>query len=510
MNERGKSDGSVVPENPPNNGRGAPRPAEEGEGRDPAKGNPDRRDSLRAQNRERLQQALDRIREAARRDTAAPFTTLWHHVYDVDRLREAFLALRRDATPGVDGVTWQEYRERREENLHDLSARLRRGAYRAKPVMRAHIPKPDGRMRPIGKPALEDKIVQRSAAQVMGAVFEEDFVRFSYGFRPGRSQHDALDALYVGIVRRRVNWVIDADIRGFFDAIDHEWLMKFVAHRIADPRVLRHVKKWLNAGVMEEGEVFQSEKGTPQGGSISPLLANIFLHYVFDLWARQWRKQRATGDMIVVRYADDIVLGFQSRHDAERFRTEMGRRLAEFGLELHPDKTRLIEFGRFAAKDRDRRGNGKPPTFDFLGFTHICGKDRHGRFKLVRQTIRSRMTAKLHRIKADLRSRMHYPLDDVGKWLSGLLHGYYRYQAVPDNSRALRAFRTAVMRLWWMVVRRRGQKQRFTWHTFARHVSDWLPRPRILHPYPTVRLYVRPEAGARCGSPARRDLRRGS
>jgi RNA-directed DNA polymerase len=497
MNGRGQSDGSVVPGKPSNKGRGTPRPAEGAEGRDPAKGNPRRQPSHRAQERKRLQQALARVRQVAKRDKETKFTTLWHHVYDVGRLREAYFGLKRKASPGVDGTTWQAYGEDLEANLEDLSGRLKRGAYRAKPVRRVHIPKPDGRLRPIGVPTLEDKIVQRSAAEVMGAVYEADFLGFSYGFRPKRHQHHALDAVYVGITQRKVNWVLDVDIRGFFDAIAHEWLMKFIGHRIADQRVHRHVKKWLNAGVMEDGERIFPERGSPQGGSISPLLGNVYLHYVLDLWADQWRRRQARGDMIIVRFADDAIFGFQDEADARRFQDELRERLLKFGLELNSDKTRLMEFGRFAAENRRRRGEGKPETFDFLGFTHICGKTRtSGRFALHRRTMRKRLGARLKGLRAELRVRMHRPVPVVGAWLSEVLRGYFQYHAIPGNSRALRVFRQEVFRAWWWTLRRRSQSRRLPWRRYEQIAAQWLPQPRILHPYPDQRLHVRPEAGA--------------
>ena len=431
-----------------------------------------------------LQHALERIRTAAKRDKEMRFTTLWHHVYDVNRLRQAYLALKRDAAAGVDGETWKHYGEDLKEHLQDLSARLRRGAYRAKPVKRVYIPKPDGRQRPIGIPVLEDKIVQRSATEVLSAVYETDFKGFSYGFRPGRSAHHALNALSVGITRKKVSWVLDADIRGFFDTIDHGWLMKFVEHRIADQRVLRHVKKWLNAGVLEDGQRKRMDEGAPQGGSISPLLANLYLHYAFDLWADHWRQTQASGDVIIVRYADDFVVGFQNRSDAERFREELRERLRKFNLELHADKTRLIEFGRYADERRARRGKGKPETFDYLGFTHICGKTRKGYFMVLRQTIRKRRAAKLAEIRDQLRRRLHWPVWEVGQWLRSVLHGYYRYYAVPRNYPALKAFYSEVVRLWYRSLRRRSQKARITWKRMSIFVKRWLPTPRILHPYP--------------------------
>jgi group II intron reverse transcriptase/maturase len=490
MNGRGKSDGPIVPKKSPNKGTGAPVQAEGMEGRGPAKGNPGRQTRVRAQHRRALQNALNRIRQAARKDKGLRFTTLWHHVYNIDHLRIAYYALKRDAAAGVDGMTWRWYGGSLDEHLEDLSDRLKRGAYRAKPVRRVYIPKADGRQRPLGVPALEDKIVQRATVTVLNAVYETDFLGFSYGFRPGRSQHNALDALTVGLVRRKVSWVLDADIRGFFDAVDHEWLMKFVEHRIADRRVVRHIKKWLNAGVLEDGERMRSDEGTPQGGSISPLLANIYLHYVFDLWAHQWRRKRARGDVIIVRYADDIVVGFQYRSDAEQFQEELKGRFREFNLELHSDKTRLIEFGRFAAENRKRRGQSKPETFQFLGFTHICGRKRNGKFMVLRQTVRSRLRAKLRKVKDELRRRMHDPVPEVGKWLATVVRGHVQYYGVPRNTPATSLFRYQVIQLWRRTLRRRSQKTRLTWQRMARLAKRWIPNVRVMHPYPEERLCV--------------------
>jgi group II intron reverse transcriptase/maturase len=433
---------------------------------------------------------LERIRQAACRDKELRFTTLWHHVYNVERLREAYFSLKRKAAPGVDGETWRHYGESLERNLDDLSDRLKRGAYRAKPVRRVYIPKADGRQRPLGVTALEDKIVQRSTVEVLNAIYETDFLGFSYGFRPGRSPHHALDALFAGIMTRKVSWVLDADIRGYFDAIDHEWLVKFVEHRIADQRVVRHIKKWLNAGVLEDGIRRHSEEGVPQGGSISPLLANIYLHYVFDLWAGQWRCKQACGDVIISRFCDDFVVGFQYREDAERFLEQLRERFREFNLELHADKTRLIEFGRYAAENRKQRGDGKPETFDFLGFTHMCGKTRKGKFIVLRQTIRKRIRTKLADIKQELRRRLHYPVPVVGQWLRVVLLGHYRYYGVPGNGRKLGAFYYQVCRLWLRTLRKRSQRHRLTWERMRRLIRHWLPSPRIMHPYPDFSLYV--------------------
>jgi RNA-directed DNA polymerase len=498
-NEQGKSDGPAVPAKPPNNGEGhgcdssrpVSTPAEGAEGRGPAKGNPQEHDTLRAQYRDGVQQALARVRQAARKDKRLRFTTLMHHIYNPAKLREAYFGLRRDAAPGVDGQTWQQYGQELETNIQDLSGRLRRGAYRAKPVRRAYIPKPDGQQRPLGVTALEDKLVQRTTAEVLNAVYEQDFLGFSYGFRPGRSQHRALDALYTGLLTRKVNCVLDADIRGFFDAINRQWLMKFVEHRIADQRVGRLIRKWLNAGVLEDGVRTYSETGTVQGGSISPLLANIYLHYTFDLWVRQWRKTQASGDVIVVRYADDFIVGFQHRHEAQAFVAALGQRFAKFGLELHPDKTRLIEFGKFAAKDRKKQGLGKPETFDFLGFTHICATRRSdGYFTVLRQTQRKRLQAKLIQIKVELKRRMHDPVPEVGKWLASVVDGHCRYYGVPMNAPALWRFRFQAIWHWQRALRRRGQRGPITWDRMKLLVARYLPVPRIYHPYPLRRLGV--------------------
>jgi group II intron reverse transcriptase/maturase len=394
------------------------------------------------------------------------------------------------AAAGVDRVTWDEYGQDLENRLQDLHARLHRGAYRAKPSRRVYIPKPDGRLRPLGIAALEDKLVQVAVAEVMNAIYEVDFLGFSYGFRTGRSQHQALDALAFAIRRKKVSWVLDADIRGFFDAIDHTWMLEFLKHRIGDERVLRLIQKWLNAGVMENGKKTTSEEGTPQGATISPLLANIYLHYVFDLWAHQWRQKRAHGDVVIVRYADDFVVGFQHEADAQRFQAELAERLRKFSLELHPEKTRLIRFGRFAALNRAERGLGKPETFTFLGLRHVCARTTAGKFLLKRVTDAKRMRAKLRAVKAELRRRMHLSIVQQGVWMRSVVAGYFNYHAVPTNIHALASFRTQVARLWWRSLRRRSQRHRLPWARMAEIVARWLPKARILHAYPEQRFDV--------------------
>jgi group II intron reverse transcriptase/maturase len=427
----------------------------------------------------------------ARRDRRARFTALLHHV-TVDLLRESFHALKRGAAPGVDGLTWQQYEADLEAQLADLHRRVHSGTYRARPSRRAFIPKADGRMRPLGIAALEDKIVQQAVVSVLNCIYEVDFLGLSYGFRPGRGPHDALDALWVGLMGRKVNWVLDADIRGFFDAIDHGWLVKFLEHRIADRRLLRLIRKWLRAGVSEGGQWSETTVGTPQGAVASPLLANVFLHYAFDLWVRQWRTRSATGHMIVVRYADDFVVGFQHRRDAERFLPELGGRLEKFGLALHLEKTRLIEFGRFAAENRQKRGAGKPETFTFLGFTHICGrKRRNGGFIVKRKTAAKRLRAKLHEVTQALLRRRHEPIAKLGAWLRSVVQGYFNYHGVPGNTGSLESFRTATVKSWRKALRRRSQRHRLPWERFGRLVDRWIPRAQVLHPYPNERFYAK-------------------
>ena len=431
---------------------------------------------------------LQRVRRTATEKKQERFSALFHHV-TVDLLRESFRSLKKKAAPGVDGVTWEEYEQGLEDRLVDLHGRVHRGAYRAQPSRRIYIPKADGRKRPLGIAALEDKIVQQAVVTVLNEIYEADFLGFSYGFRPGRSTHRALDALSVGIVRGRVNWILDADIGGFFDNMSHEWIERFVQYRIADPRILRLIGKWLRAGVSEEGEWSETKIGTPQGAVISPLLANIYLHYVFDLWAHAWRKKIAQGDVIVVRYADDLVVGFQYQAEAQQFLMDFKERLAKFGLELHPDKTRLIEFGRFAKANRSKRGEGKPETFTFLGFKHICGtRKQTGTFTVNRRTDKKRMRQTLQRIEQELRCRMHDKPAQTGEWLKTVLLGYYRYFAVPGNTNVLSVFRFRMQARWRHLLRRRSQRARFSWAWFGRLSDQWLPKPRVLHPYPEQRF----------------------
>ena len=487
MHDQEKSDLPIVPGKPPN--KAAIAAAEAVEGRGGAKGNADRQSTRQAQNWESVSQALDRIRHAARREGKEQFTALLHHV-TTDLLRWAFFQLKRNAAPGVDGVTWEDYEADLEENLQSLHRRVQRGGYRAKPSRRQYIPKADGRQRPLGIAALEDKIVQRAVVEVLNAIYETDFLGFSYGFRPGRSQHDALDALATGIYRRRVNWILDADVRAFFDSVSHSWTVRFLEHRIGDKRLLRLIGKWLKAGVLEDGTLKPGERGTPQGAVISPALANIYLHYVHDLWAHQWRKRHAQGNVVIIRYADDTVVGFQYRADAERFLSDLKERLRKFALDLHPDKTRLIEFGRFTLRDRQAKGLGKPETFDFLGFTHICAKNRKGGFLIRRQTVRKRLKEKLRQVKETLRRMMHLPIPEQGQYLARVLNGFFNYFAVPTNSRAINSFYRHVGWYWFRTLRRRSQTSKLTWERMKRLTDKWLPPARLRHPLPDMRFDV--------------------
>ena len=486
MNGGGESYSGVVPAKQPNQSERSP--AEVAEGRPLTKENTQEPNLCRTPSRESGPSGLARVREAAKQNSKLKFTSLLHHV-SIDLLRESYQSLKKRAAPGVDGMRWQEYGEDLEVRLVDLHGRIHRGGYRAQPSRRVWIPKADGRQRPLGVAALEDKIVQYAVGTVLNQIWEEDFLGFSYGFRPGRSQHDALDALWVGIVRKKVNWILDLDIRSFFDKLQHEWLVQFVEHRVGDKRVVHLIQKWLKAGVVEDGRWFGTEEGSPQGSVISPILANLYLHYVLDVWVAAWRKKVARGEMIIVRYADDAVLGFQSREEAERFLEQLRERLRRFGLELHPDKTRLMEFGRYAAADRKKRGEGKPETFNFLGFTHICGTNhKTGNYTVQRKTIGKRMAAKLKDIKDKLRQRMHERVAGTVQWLQQVVRGYFQYHAIPGNWARLQSFRDEVQRIWFRTLRRRSQRCRITWERFAAGLGNLLPRVQILQPYPDARF----------------------
>lgn len=488
MHGREKSDPAIVAMKPTNKaGRPAAEPVERRAG---AEGNAGQQSTRRAQDRESVSQALARVRQAARSKKKEKFTSLLHHI-DPAMLRTAFHALKRAAAPGVDGMTWEIYEKDLDSRIEDLHSRIQKGAYRAQPSRRTYIPKEDGSRRPLAVTALEDKIVQRATAAVLNAIYEEEFLGLSYGFRPNRNQHDALDALIVGITSKNVNFILDADIRSFFQEVSQEWAVRFLEHRIGDKRMIRLIQKWFRAGVLEDGIVTIEERGTGQGSVISPLIANIYLHYVFDLWANRWRQREATGDMIIVRFADDLIVGFEHENDARRFLEAMRERLRKFSLSLHPDKTRLIEFGRHAASNRRRRGLGKPETFQFLGFVFICGKSRRGRFLVTRKSRRDRMAARLREIKEGLRQRLHQPIPETGSWLAQVVAGYLAYHAVPTNSRAIGTFRYHVVVLWHRTLNRRSQRSRLTWQRMKRLAADFLPRPQILHPWPSVRFAVR-------------------
>src|SRR5580658_2082860 len=487
MNGHEKSDPATVAAKPTNE---AGRPGEEPvEPRAGTEGNAEQDGALRTPSRAGASHGLDRVRRTARERKKEKFTALLHHI-DVGALEEAFFDLKKTAAPGVDGLTWKTYEPDLERRLEDLHSWVHRGAYRATPSRRVYIPKPDGRQRPLAVAALEDKIVQRATTKALNAIYEEDFLGFSYGFRPGRGAHDAMDALVVGITTRKVNWILDADIEKFFDSVSQEWLVRFIEHRIGDKRIIRLIQKWLKAGVLEDGVVTTSDRGTGQGSAISPLLANVYLHYVFDRWAERWRRREATGDMIIVRYADDIIVGFQHESDARRFWEAMRERLGEFALSLHPDKTRLIEFGRLAAVKRERRGLGKPETFAFLGFTFICGKTRTGGFLVKRKTRADRMRAKLKQVKESLRQRMHQTIAEQGRWLEQVVAGYFNYFAAPTN-RAPGAFRHHILDLWRRTLQRRSQKDRKKWDRMDGLAREFLPMPRVLHPWPKARFAVR-------------------
>lgn len=484
-----KSDSPIVPAKPAN--KAAAAAAESVEESGGIERNAGLQSTVRTQSRAAVDQAQTRIREAVNRNTEERHTALLHHV-TVDSLRWAFLQLSKDAAAGVDAVTREDYAQDLEARLADLHRRVHTGAYRAQPSRRVSIPKADGGQRPLGIAALEDKIVQSAVVAILTPIYEAQFLGFSYGFRPGRSQHDALDALAFGIKAKKIGWILGADVARFFDTLDHDWMLRFLEHRIGDRRILRLIRKWLRAGVMEEGQRSETVEGVPQGAVISPLLANIYLHYVYDLWVDQWRKRHAHGDVIVVRFADDTVIGFQHPRDGEQFQVDLERRLARFSLKLHPEKTRLIEFGKYAAERRARRGLGKPGTFDFLGFTHICGEKTNGKgFQLVRKTVRKKLKSKLREVKNELRRHMHASPAEQGRRLAHVMRGHFNYFAVPTNSAAIGAFRHHVIVRWIRCLRRRSQRHRMTWARMQVLIDRYLPRSKILHPWPEARFRVK-------------------
>ena len=477
-----ESDADMVPEK---SAKTWVMPVESTEGRSAAEGKSVSRNAPRAQDREGAPTQVERIGQRAKERKGERFENLLSAI-KAPLLKEAYQRLRKDAASGVDAVTWEEYGEALDVRVLDLQDRIHRGSYHPQPVRRVHIPKGDS-TRPLGIPTLEDKVVQQAARMVLEPIYEREFLGFSYGYRPRRSPHKALTAV-AELISRKTSWVLDADIRSFFDTIDHEWMRQFIEHRIGDKRMVRLLMKWLHAGVMEDGKLHEVEAGTPQGGIISPLLANLYLHYVLDLWVNQWRKRHARGEVYIVRYADDLVMGFQYEQDARAMREALATRLAKFGLELHSEKTRVIRFGRFALEGARAEGRRRPETFDFLGFTHIAGTSRHGKFLLKRRTSRKKRKAKLALLSEEIRARRHWPLRAQHKWLARVLHGHYRYYGVPTNSLALHQFRERVRVTWHRQLQRRSQRahwNRAQLTKFEKHFP--LPPPRLHHPWPNLR-----------------------
>jgi len=495
MNAIGESDGSIIPLNPTNKG-GTEPPAESAEERGPARRNPDQPNLHRTPKPEsRRSRGLRGVREATGKDRSLKFTALLHHI-NIELLTSSFYDLKKKAAAGVDGVSWHEYEQDLENRIADLHGRIHRGAFRAKPSKRVYIEKTDGRQRPLGIPSLADTIIQHAVRMILQCIYEEDFLDFSYGFRPRRSQQQALDSLSVGVTEKRVNWVLDADIEGFFDNIDRDWLVKFIEHRVGDKRIVRLILKWLHAGIIEGTDWSDNGRGTPQGAVLSPLLANIFLHYVFDLWIQAWRRNHARGQCIVVRYADDFVIGFEPERDGRACLAALHGRLAKFGLTLHSKKTRLIEFGRRSMERRTREGRGKCETFDFLGFTHICDRTRRGnRFVVRRQSMASRMRRTLAAIAEELRRRRHAPIGSTGRSLASVVRGWQGYHGVPLNFARLKQFRAAIFHLWLCQLRRRSRRN-WTHQRMGRLMRKHLPPPKITHPWPATRHHARLRARA--------------
>lgn len=443
------------------------------------------------QSMEHLRDSLTRLGDAARRHKDLQFNNLLHHI-TLDCLSQAFYHLNKQAAKGVDEQDWHSYAEGLAQHLPRLHQQVQSGRYRAQAIKRVWIPKADGSQRPIGITSIEDKIVQQAVVWVLEAIYEQDFLGFSYGFRPNRSQHQALDAVYMAISVKKVGWIIDADLKAFFDTLNHDWMMRFLEHRIADRRVLRLIKGWLTAKVQDGKQSQKSSLGTPQGGVISPLLANIYLHYVLDLWLQQWRKRRSRGDVYIVRYADDFIIGCQYRDDADGLLHAIKQRFAKFALSLNEQKTKLIEFGRFAGQNRAQRGQSKPDTFDFLGFTHACGEAlSSGKFMLKRYTIKKKARAFLARVKAFIRNGICYSPYAVGNKLKQILTGYFNYFAIPGNQACIGMIRTEVCKYWLRTLRRRSQKGRtFNWQRLKGLVMLFIPHTRVRHPYPNQRLKV--------------------
>ena len=489
MHANEKSDKAIVPEKRLN--KEDVSLAEVVEERALPKRNTGQTTAARTQGRSSASSGLAGVRQAARRKKDIQFTALLHHI-TVDLLEQSYFALKRNSAPGIDGMTWLTYGRNLKDRLTTLYSRIHKGNYRASPARRTMIPKADGSERPLSILCLEDKIVQQAVVYVLEAIYEDNFLGFSYGFRRGRSQHDALDALSTGIYRRRVNWVLDADIQRFFDAMNHDWIMRFLQHRIRDKRLLRLIAKWLKVGVMNGHHREGSDVGAAQGAVVSPILANIYLHYALDLWAHRWRRQKATGDVVIIRYADDSVFGFEHEEDARNFLVDMHRRMEEFGLNLHPDKTKLIRFGKFAIGKRKRLGERKPETFDFLGFTHFCTYSRkNGAFVIGRKTIKKRMRATLKAIKVELRRRWHDPIPQTGQWIQKVLTGHMNYFSVSGNDSSIWLFFNEVKRLWLQRIRTRSQRGFMSWKRFIQLTARFFPRVRLLHPHPSYRFDVR-------------------
>ena len=431
------------------------------------------------------------VREVAIRERKLTFTALMHQVTP-ELLVTSFYQLKKQAARGVDGISWSEYEEGLETRVSDLHRRIQSGRYKPQPARRVYIPKGNGELRPLSIQCVEDKVAQQAVSMLLGQIYETDFMGFSYGFRPNRSQHDALDALTFGIVKRKVNWVLDLDIRKFFDTVEHEWLIRMLQHRVKDSRLLKLIVRWIKVGFVDDvGRRHPAHFGVPQGSVISPLLSNIYLHYVFDLWSNKWRADNAQGDIVIIRYADDAVLGFQNKWDANRYQAQLIERLAKFGLSLNTDKTRLIRFGRFASAQRAKYGAGKPESFEFLGFTHYCSRKRNGDFMVGRITSRKRLVTQIKAVQVELRRRLHMPPRQTLAWLVRVLRGHANYYSVPGNIVRVSEFRQQLVKRWYKLLRRRSQRTSVNWSWFGPWVTSNLPKVRVVHPFPEERFYAK-------------------